>query len=223
VAVAAGPAARVAAALVTTVWVAAVRLAAAWIAIARIAAAWVAAARVTAGLMPVALMTVRGIGAGRVAPTGLADVLRVGRPGRPGPLAGVGAGGPGVAPGAVPPSRVVRLAPAAVLLAVRRGAHHLGNRGRVVVGGSGGRGGVRRGVAVRAGGRLPAWPAGGVPVPGGVLLVPRPERGPAVDRAALPQRERRAGQRVLIGAARPAPAPGLGRRGGSPPWLARGT
>src|SRR5689334_15657059 len=233
VAVAAGSAARVAAALVTTVWVAAalaaaVRLAAAWVAAAWVAAAWVAASRVAAawvaaGLVPVALMAAPGIGAGRVAPAGLADVLRVGRPGRAGPLARVGADSPGVAPGAVPPYRGVRLAPTAVLLTVRRGTHHLGHRGRVVVRGTGGRGRVRRGVAVRASGRSPARPAGGVTVPGCVLLVPRPERGPAVDRAALPQRERRAGQRVLIGAARPPPPPGLGRRGGSPPGLAHGT
>src|SRR5437868_11910152 len=163
VAVAAGPAAGVAAALVTAVWVttvlaASVRLAAAWIAVTRVTVAWVAA-----GLVPVALMAAPRIRAGRVAPAGLADVLRVGRPGRPGPLAGVG--GPGVAPVAVPPSRVVCLAPAAVVLAVRRGAHHLGHRGRVIVGGTGGRGGVRRGVAVRAGF------AGGVTILGRVLLV----------------------------------------------------
>jgi hypothetical protein len=226
VAVAAGSVARVAAALVSTVWVtaalaAAVRLAAAWIAASYVAASRVAAAWIAAGLVPVALMAVPRIRAGRVAPAGLADILRVGRPGRAGPLARVGAGGPGVAPGAVPPYRVVRLAPAAVLPAVRRGTHHLGHRGRVVVGGTGGRGGVRRGVAVRACGRSPSRPAGGVMVPGCVLLVPRPERGPAVDRAPRPQRERRAGQRVLLGAAWPPPAPGLGRRSGSPPRLAR--
>src|SRR5689334_1951550 len=145
VAVAAGPAAGVAAALVSAVWVttvlaAAVRLAATWIAAAWLAATRVAVTRVAAGLVPAALMAVPRIRAGRVAPAGLADVLRVGRLGRPGPLAG--AGGPGVAPGAVPPSRVVCLAPAAVVLAVRRGAHHLGHRGRVIVGGPGGRGGV---------------------------------------------------------------------------------
>src|SRR5690349_1728467 len=147
-AVAARSVARVAAALAAAVWVAAVRVAPTPIAVAPIAA----------GLVPVALMAVPGIGAGRVAPAGLADVLRVGRPGRAGPLARLGAGGPGVAPGAVRPSRVVRLVPAAVLLAVRRGAHHLGHRGRVIVGGTGGRGGVRRGVAVPACGRSPARP-----------------------------------------------------------------
>src|SRR5689334_7659512 len=140
-AVAARSVARVAAALAAAVWVAAalaaaVRLAAVWVAAVRVAAAPIAA-----GLVPVALTAVAGIGTGRVAPAGLADVLRVGRPGRAGPLARVGAGGPGVAPGAVPPSRVVRLAPVAVLLAVRRGAHHLGNRGRFVVAATGGRGG----------------------------------------------------------------------------------
>ena len=100
VAVAAGSVARVAAALVTTVWVAAaVRLAATWIAVARVAATRVAVTRVAAGLVSMALMAVPGIGAGRVAPAGLADVLRVGRPGRTGPLARIGADGPGVFPG----------------------------------------------------------------------------------------------------------------------------
>src|SRR2546430_1991884 len=99
-------------------------------------------------------------------------------------MRGAGAVAAGPAAGAA-----AALVTPAVVLAVRRGAHHLGHRGRVIVGGTGGRGGVRRGVAVRAG-RSPARSAGGVTIPGRVLLVARPERGPAVDRAALPQRER---------------------------------
>ncbi len=141
------------------------------------------------------------------------------RAARPGPLAR--AAGPGVAPGAVLPSRLGRLvrrglraAAVSVVLPVRGRDHHLGGRGRVVVGGPGGR--VRRGVAVRAG-RTPAGPAGGiVPFPGRVALVPRPVRRPAVDRTALPQREGRAGQRIILGAARPPPARPLTWLGGGP-------
>src|SRR5581483_7751584 len=180
---------------------------AAWalVAPARVAAARPAgvrlpAARVAGGLVPVAV--VPRVRPGRVAAARLADVLGVGRPGGPGPLARAAAW-PGVAAGTVAVSRVVRLAPAvSAVLAVRRSAHHLGRRGGVVIRGAGGR--IRRGVAVGAG-CTPAGPAGDVPVPGRVLAVPGPERGPPVDRPALSQREGRAGQRVLLGAARPPP------------------
>src|SRR5271165_5620308 len=121
--------------------------------------ALVGVALVRAGLVAVALVasvrispsrvSARWVSADQVAAGALIVVLRVGLARGPGRFAG--AAMPGVAPGAVLPPRVVRLgrrAPAAVpvVLAIRRGLHGLGYRGRVAVGSPGVR---RRGPAAR--------------------------------------------------------------------------
>src|SRR5258705_12859656 len=101
------------------------------------------------GAVPAALIPVRRIALSGVTNVGwiarcslivggLVAVPRVWLPRRPGALAR--ALRPGVAPGAVMPSRFARRCrrtpvPVAVVLAVRRGTHRLGHRGRVAVGG----------------------------------------------------------------------------------------
>src|SRR5271166_6688608 len=114
----------------------------------RVSARWVSADLVAPGALAAAGALVT---ASQVAAGALIVVLRVGLARGPGRFAG--AAMPGVAPGAVLPPRVVRLgrrAPAAVpvVLAIRRGVHGLGYRGRVAVGGPGVR---RRGPAARCG------------------------------------------------------------------------
>src|SRR5271157_4530593 len=111
----------------------------------RVSARWVSADLVAPGALAAAGALVT---ASQVAAGALIVVLRVGLARGPGRFAG--AAMPGVAPGAVLPPRVRlgRRAPAAVpvVLAIRRGLHGVGYRGRVAVGSPGVR---RRGPAAR--------------------------------------------------------------------------